>query len=307
MKILVTGGAGFIGSHVVDKYISLGHQVTVLDNLSSGRRVNLNPRAKFVRADVRSPGLRSLFRAGRFNVVNHHAAQIDVRRSVADPAFDAQVNVLGLLNLLGLASAHKVKKFIFSASGGTYYGECARPAPETTPPRPLSPYGITKLAGEFYIRSQAALHGLNYTVFRYGNVYGPRQDPHGEAGVVAIFGQRMLKGEPVLIFGNGRQERDYVYVGDVAEANGLALRRGHRDVFNIGTGKPASVNMLFRELARATGYSKSPVHKPARPGELFKSCLNVSKAAGLLGWRPRHSLRQGLAATVDHFRNNEGL
>jgi len=301
VKILVTGGAGFIGSHVVDAYVKAGHRVTVLDNLSSGRRVNLAKQARFVKGDVRSPGLRSLFQKTRFDVVNHHAAQIDVRRSVSDPRFDAEVNLLGLLNILELSRAHKVKKFIFSASGGTFYGECPRPAAETTYPQPLSPYGITKLAGEYYIKAYGALHGLKYTVFRYANVYGPRQDPHGEAGVVAIFGQRMLRGEPVNIYGDGAQLRDYVYVGDVARANAMVLTRGHNDVFNIGTGVATSVNGLFKAIKRLTGFRPDAVYRPARPGELMRSCLDIGKTRRKLGWAPRFSLTEGLRETVISF------
>jgi UDP-glucose 4-epimerase len=303
MNILVTGGAGFIASHVADAYIALGHRVTVADDLSTGKRANLPRRARFVRADVRSAAaLRRLFKKGRFQVVNHHAAQIDVRKSVADPVFDAEVNLLGLLNLLELSRLHMVRKFIFSASGGTYYGECARAARETDEPRPLSPYGISKMAGEHYIRAYQALHGLKYTVFRYGNVYGPRQDPHGEAGVVAIFCRRMLAGQPVHIFGDGRQQRDYVFAGDVARASVLALRRGDNDVFNIGTGRAASVNDLFRVLAKKLGYASRPVFEPARPGELFRSCLDAAKARKSLGWRPSRTLEQGLGETAEFFR-----
>jgi UDP-glucose 4-epimerase len=304
MKILVTGGAGFIASHVVDAYVAAGHRVTVVDDLSTGKKGNLNPKARFVRADLLSPGLEKVFRAGRFDAVNHHAAQIDVRRSVADPLLDARINVSGLLNVLELARRHKVKKVIFSASGGTYYGECARPARETDAPDPLSPYGVTKLAGEYYLRAYKALHGLDYTVLRYGNVFGPRQDPHGEAGVVAIFCNRLLSGEPVLIFGDGRQQRDYVYVGDVARANVLALRRGGGESVNIGTGRAASVNELFSALRAAAALPVKPVHRPKRPGELFRSCLDVAKARRVLGWSPRVPLAEGLKRTFEHIRDH---
>ncbi|MBI4397105.1 MAG: NAD-dependent epimerase/dehydratase family protein, partial [Elusimicrobia bacterium] len=241
MKILVTGGAGFIASHIVDNYVALGHRVTIIDDLSTGKKANLNPKAQFVRSDVQSPHLRRLFQKERFDIVNHHAAQIDVRRSVQDPAFDARTNILGLIHLLELSRQFKVKKFIFAASGGTYYGECSRPARETDEPHPLSPYGVAKLTGEHYLQAYRALHGLNYTVFRYGNVCGPRQDPHGEAGVVAIFCQKMLKGEPISIYGDGKQQRDYVFVKDVARANVRALKAGHDDAFNIGTNRATSV------------------------------------------------------------------
>jgi UDP-glucose 4-epimerase len=301
MNILVTGGAGFIASHIVDAYVAQGHRVTVVDNLSSGRKANLNPKAEFVQADVQSPALKSLFARSRFDVVNHHAAQIDVRKSVADPAFDARVNVLGLLNLLELSRTHGVKKFLFSSSGGTYYGECSRPGRETDSPQPLSPYGITKMASEFYIKSYQALHGMKYTVLRYANVFGPRQDPHGEAGVVAIFGQRMLKAEPLNIYGDGKQQRDYVYVKDVAQASVAALKKGDNDIFNIGTNKATSVNQLFAEMKKLTSYPHKAVYKPARPGELFRSVLDIKKAAKGLGWKPRFSLPQGLQETIEFF------
>jgi UDP-glucose 4-epimerase len=282
---------------VVDAYVEAGHSVTVLDNLSRGKKIFVSPRARFVRADVRSPRLKVLFERGRFDVVNHHAAQIDVRRSVADPQEDADINVVGLLNILENARRTKVKKMIFSASGGTYYGECGRPARESDPPRPLSPYGVSKLAGEFYLRAFGSLFGLDYTVFRYANVFGPRQDPHGEAGVVAIFCQRVRSGDPAFIYGDGKQERDYVFVKDVAQANLLALRKGSQGVFNIGTGKATSVLDLFRAINLLGGGLGKKIHRPARPGELCRSVLNVSLAKKNLGWAPRGTLREGLADT----------
>ncbi len=301
MKILVTGGAGFIGSHVVDAYVAAGHRVTALDNLSTGKKANVNRGARFVRGDIRDAALGKLFKRERFDVVNHHAAQMDVRRSVNDPLFDAGVNILGLLNLLELSRANGVKKFILAASGGTYYGECRRPAREEDPPRPLSPYGITKLAGEHYLRAYRALHGLKFTVLRYGNVYGPRQDPHGEAGVVAIFCNRLLSGEPVFIYGDGRQQRDYIYVGDVARVNLKALRRAEGESLNIGTGKATDVNRLFAVLSACHPGVSSFQYKPARPGELFRSCLNASKAARVLGWKARVSIENGLKETYRHI------
>lgn len=297
MRILVTGGAGFIGSHVAAAYLRAGHAVTVLDNLSHGRRGAVPSGARFVKADVRGPGLASIFARGRFDVVNHHAAQIDVRRSVADPLEDADINLRGLLQLLENSRARRVRKFIFAASGGTYYGECARPARESDPPRPLSPYGVSKLSSEFYLRAYRALHGLDFTVLRYANVYGPGQDPHGEAGVVAIFCQRLSAGKPVTVFGSGRQERDYVFVGDVAEANRRALTRGSGGFFNIGSGRATSVQELFRVLRDVAGRSSPVVRRPARPGELKRSCLDFGLATRVLGWRPGVSLREGLAET----------
>ncbi|MBK8870024.1 MAG: NAD-dependent epimerase/dehydratase family protein [Elusimicrobia bacterium] len=301
MRILVTGGAGFIGSHVVDAYVKAGHRVTVLDNLVSGNVKNLNRRARFVKADVRRKEMERVFEFGRFDVVNHLAAQIDVRRSVENPVFDADVNILGLLNVLELSRKFRVKKIIFSASGGTYYGECARPARETDPPRPLSPYGISKLASEFYLRAYRSLHSLPYTVLRYGNVYGPRQDPHGEAGVVAIFCQRLLADKAAYIYGTGKQQRDYVFVSDVARANVAALLRGEGESINIGTGRAGDVNRLFEVLRASHPGPSSFERKPARPGELFRSVLNVSKAALVLGWKPRVSLKDGLAETYRHI------
>lgn len=296
MRILLTGGAGFIGSHVADAYLAAGHEVTIVDDLSSGKRSQINPAARFVLADIRDQRLERLFRQGRFDVVNHHAAQMDVRRSVDDPRFDADVNVLGLLNVLELARKHGVRKVILAASGGTYYGECSRPARETDPPRPLSPYGITKLAGEHYLRAYQALHGLDFTILRYGNVYGPRQDPHGEAGVVAIFCARLLAELPVFVFGDGRQQRDYVFVGDVVRANVAALRRGRNEAINIGTGRASSVNTLFRLLRDAHG-GGTREFRPPRPGELFRSCLAIRHAHAVLGWRPRVALDEGLRRT----------
>lgn len=303
MRILVTGGAGFIGSHVTDAYVGAGHEVTVVDNLTSGKRRQVNPEARFVKMDIRDERLERAFKSGRFDVVNHHAAQMDVRRSVEDPRFDADVNVNGLLHVMELSRKHGVRRVIFAASGGTYYGECTRAARESDPPRPASPYGVAKLAGEHYLRAYEALHGIAFTVLRYGNVYGPRQDPHGEAGVVAIFCNRLLAGEPVVIFGNGRQQRDYVFVGDVARANLAALRRGKNDAVNIGTGKSSSVSELFELLRRTHGGGES-VFKPARPGEPFRNTLDVRHARASLGWSSRMQLAEGLRQTYQFIASS---
>jgi UDP-glucose 4-epimerase len=304
MKILVTGGAGFIGSHIVDAYIKHGHRVWVLDNESSGKRAQVDKRASFVHGDVNDKKkIGALFQRVRFDAVNHHAAQIDVRRSVLDPEFDARVNVLGILNVLVNAQRTGVKKIIFSSSGGTVYGECTRPATESFPEVPLSPYGVAKLASEKYIQAFAALHGLKYTIFRYSTVYGPRQDPHGEAGVVAIFAQRLLAGETVTIFGKGRQTRDFVFVGDVARANVLGLSKATNEIVNIGIGREISVNTLYKTMAAAVGVDRPAVHKPARNGELARSVLSNAKARRVLGWKPSLSLRDGLLQTIRYFQS----
>jgi UDP-glucose 4-epimerase len=232
LKILITGGAGFIASNITDAYVALGHKVVIVDNLSSGKKRNINPHAAFYKVDITDAAkLRSVFLKEKPDIVNHHAAQIDVRKSVADPVYDARINIIGTLNLLENCKATGVKKVIFASSGGTIYGECGKNAPdEGAPGKPLSPYGITKHTVEFYLSYYSALFGLTYTVLRYANVYGPRQDPHGEAGVVAIFTERMLHDKDLFIFGNGRQTRDYVFVGDVVRANVSALKRGHNEI-----------------------------------------------------------------------------
>lgn len=309
-RVLVTGGAGFIGSHVADRYLAEGCEVTVLDDLSTGRRERIPAGARFVELKLDDVRLDEVFAEGRFDTVNHHAAQIDVRRSVDDPLFDARTNVLGLLNVLERARVHGVRRVVYVSSGGVVYGEPATiPTPESYPKLPLSPYGVGKLAGEHYLAYYAAVHGLNSVALRYSNVYGPRQDPHGEAGVVAIFGLRILAGEPITIFGDGEQERDYVYVGDVVEANWLASLTGTRTgpgldatAWNIGTGRGTSVNELADRLMRISGRDVERIPAPERPGELRRSVLDCSKAAAELGWRPRTDLDEGLARTMEHIK-----
>lgn len=302
MKILVTGGAGFIGSHIVDAYIEAGHNVWVIDDESAGKRAQIHPKAVYTRLDVSDVSkLRRYFKGKRFDVVNHHAAQIDVRRSVVDPLFDARVNVLGTLNLLEESRLRGVRKFILPSSGGTVYGECNRPAGEDSPEIPVSPYGVAKLAAEKYVRAYQALYGLRFTIFRYANVYGPRQDPHGEAGVVAIFSQRLLAGESVYIFGTGRQTRDFVYVGDVVDANVRALRSGVNTVVNIGTQRETSILELHKEMAGLLNIAKKPLFRPKRAGELNRSVLANGLAEKLLGWKPQHSLNEGLQHTISYF------
>ncbi len=303
MKILVTGGAGFIASNITDAYIKLGHKVVVVDNLSSGKKSNVNPHAKFYRADVSdAKKIAAIFKEERPSLVNHHAAQIDVRKSVADPMFDAKTNILGAINLLENCVKFKVKKMIFASSGGVMYGECGKKAPdETKTPMPLSPYGVAKRAVELYLDYYSATYNFKYTALRYGNVYGPRQDPHGEAGVVAIFIKRMLAGEPVSIFGDGEQMRDYVFVGDIVAANVLALDGGDGEIINIATGRTESVNSLFAELSKISAYTAKPAYKSARRGELFRSSLSPGKAKKILGWSAKTDFPSGVRKTYEYF------
>jgi UDP-glucose 4-epimerase len=307
MNILVTGGAGFIASHIVDAYIALGHSVSVIDDLSTGRRENLNPKAKFHKLDIRdAPAVRRLFADGGFDVVNHHAAQMDVRRSVADPVFDASVNILGVLTLLESAVAAGVRRVIFASSGGAIYGDQDYfPADELHPTRPISPYGVAKLATEQYLYYYRAVHSVGSVCLRYANVYGPRQNPEGEAGVVAIFASKMLRREQPVINGDGTQTRDYVYVADVVRANVLAL--GHNDpaVFNVGTGMETDVNRLFTALRSATGAGCPERHAEAKRGEQRRSVLDNNRIKKELGWEPGVSLDEGIAATVEYFRRRE--
>lgn len=307
MKILITGGAGFIGSHIADAYLAAGHEVTVVDDLSTGRMKNIPARASFVKADIRDrEAMERLLREGRFDAVNHHAAQMDVRRSVADPAHDASVNIIGALTLLEAARAHGVRRFVFASSGGAIYGEQdVFPATEEHPTRPISPYGVAKLTTERYLYYYDAVHGIRSVSLRYANVYGPRQNPEGEAGVVAIFTGKMLRGEEPLINGPGTQTRDYVYVGDVARANLAALGVDRTAAFNIGTARETDVNMLFRALRPLTGSSAAERHGPAKAGEQLRSVLDVRRASAELGWRPQVPLEEGLARTVEYFRAEE--
>lgn len=303
MKILVTGGAGFIASNIVDAYIAAGHQVVVMDDLSSGKRENLNPQARFVEMDICSPQVAELMEEVAPEIINHHAAQIDVRKSVSDPIFDAKVNIQGALNLLEAAVKAGTRRFIFSSSGGCIYGEPETlPVAENCPMLPLSPYGITKMCLEHYLRFYRDIHGLDHVVLRYGNVFGPRQDPHGEAGVVAIFSLAMLNGKTPTIFGDGTQERDYVFVEDVVRANLLALEAPGGHSINIGTGRGTSVNQLYAVLQKLTGFTPQAQRGPARPGELARIALECSLARRVLGWQPQVSLEEGLSRTVEHFR-----
>jgi len=305
-RILITGGAGFIGSHIADAYLGRGDEVTILDDLSRGRIDNVPAGAEFFQMDVRDPRAAELILDRRFDVINHHAAQMDVRLSVEDPRFDASVNVDGLLNLLEAARSASVSRFLFVSSGGVVYGEPEkRPTPETAPKAPESPYGVSKLTGEHYLYYYHRVHGLEYAALRYANVFGPRQDPHGEAGVVAIFSTRLLAGEPLTIYGDGEQTRDYVSVHDVVSANllitDLELPRAERlddRGFNIGTGRETSVNHLAQTLI---GIAERPVEvrlAPPRAGELRHSSLAIDKLLET-GWAPRVGLEEGLAETYE--------
>lgn len=305
-RVLVTGGAGFIGSHVCDAYLAEGWDVTAIDDLSSGRRENVPDGVELVELDIRSDRLADLFRERRFDVVNHHAAQIDVRVSVQDPRHDASINIDGLLNLIQNAHATGVERFVYVSSGGVVYGEPEDlPVPEGAPKLPLSPYGVSKLVGEHYLYYYRKIHGQPYVALRYSNVYGPRQDPHGEAGVVAIFSQRLRDGEGITIYGAGEQTRDYVFVKDVARANMLATTielpdpSGLDDVaFNVGTSIQTSVNRLAREMMEVSGREVPVDYAPARPGELQHSALDVSRLRAA-GWDQRADLSQGLAETYE--------
>ena len=307
MKILVTGGAGFIASHVVDLYLARGYQVVVVDNLSTGRRSNLNPAATFHQVDIRSPQLAGVFEEERPDFVNHHAAQMNVRRSVTDPMFDAEVNVLGSLNVIECAKRYGVKRMVYISTGGAVFGEPEYlPCDEGHPINPICQYGISKHTVEHYLYLYHVNYGLKYTVLRYPNVFGPRQDPHGEAGVVAIFTGQMLSGEPVVINGDGEQLRDYVYVGDCARANLLALNAPQGGtIYNLGSGRGTSVNQIFDALKAITGYPRAAAHGPAKVGETRRIYLDARKAERELSWKPTVSLEQGLANTVAYFREAE--
>ena len=303
MKVLVTGGAGFIGSHVTDVFLDAGHQVWAVDDLSSGRRENLRTEVRLVVADIRSAEAARLVEAERFEVICHLAAQMDVRRSVADPRFDAEVNIGGFLNLLEAARKSGVRKVVFSSTGGAIYGEQdVYPAPETHPTRPVSPYGVSKAAGELYLGYYRAQYGLASVALRYANVYGPRQNPHGEAGVVAIFSERLLRGETCTIFGTGQQTRDFVYGPDVARANLLAAECDVQGPINIGTGVEIDVNRLYALLAKAAGAERPAQHAPGKPGEQMRSSVDASRAARVLGWKPSVQIEEGLRRTVAWFK-----
>ncbi|HSB73080.1 MAG TPA: NAD-dependent epimerase/dehydratase family protein [Candidatus Methylomirabilis sp.] len=306
MRILITGGAGFIGSHVADAYLRAGHEVAVVDDLSTGARENLEPQVRFWQADIRSPELPRILADFRPEMVSHHAAQMSVAASVRDPRGDADINILGTLDLLEAAVRHGVRRVIFASTGGAMYGEQETlPTPETVCPEPVSPYGVAKLAVERYLHAFQAMHGLEAIALRYANVYGPRQNPHGEAGVVAIFSRAILEGRKLTVNGNGEQTRDYVYVGDVVRANllGTEVALGTKvPILNIGTGVETSVNNLVRLLEQIAGGGIPRRHGPSRPGEQRRSALDARRAKQFLGWEPATEIREGLAQTFHWFR-----
>lgn len=306
MKILITGGAGFIASHIADAYIETGHDVTIIDNLSTGKIENVNPKADFRKLDINDDEIQSLCQSKQFDVLNHHAAQMDVRVSVADPKFDARTNILGSLNLFEAARQNGIKKIIFASSGGTIYGEQEHfPADENHSLHPCSPYGVAKLTAENYLYYYKNVCGVDNACLRYGNVYGKRQNPHGEAGVIAIFLNKMLNGDQPVINGDGKITRDYVHVSDVVKANLLALKDDFVGAFNIGTSIESNVNYIFQRLKQLTGSSCNEFHGPAKPGEQTRSVLSFQKIGNLFGWKPEIDLHHGLELTYQFFKNKQ--
>jgi len=307
MKVLVTGGAGFIGSHVVDALISAGYEVVVVDDLSTGNLANLNPAATFYQVDIRSPQLAEVFEKERPDYVDHHAAQMDVRRSIADPLFDAEVNVIGSINLIECCRRYGVKRLIYISTGGAVYGEPEYlPCDEAHPVNPICPYGASKHTVEHYLYMYQQNYGLDYIVLRYPNVYGPRQDPHGEAGVVAIFTGQMLAGGQVVINGDGEQQRDFVYVEDCAQANLMAMTsQNANQIYNLGYGRGTTVNEIFTTLKNITGYQLAATHGAAKVGETRQIYLDATKAQKELGWKPTVDLEEGLQRTADYFKRRE--
>lgn len=306
MKILVTGGAGFIASHIVDRFIEAGHEVVVIDDLSTGRTENLNPRATFYEVDIRSSEIAGIFVRERPDVVNHHAAQMDVRRAVREPEFDASVNVLGALNILDNGRLNGTRTFIFASTGGAVYGEPSRlPVDESHDIAPLSPYGLTKFTFEQYLALYRRLYGVAYTVLRYPNVYGPRQRPDGEAGVVSIFTARLLRGEQATIFGDGGKTRDYVHVRDIVDANERVLHCDHGEVFNLGWAREVSDREIFDAVRRAAGVEAKPAFEAVRPGEIERISLDSSKIRNRLQWAPTIPFEEGVADVVRWHRERE--
>jgi UDP-glucose 4-epimerase len=306
VKIVVTGGAGFIASHIVDAYLEAGHEVHIVDDFSTGQKANVNSKATLHRVDIAENEAAQLIGQIKPDVLSHHAAQMDVRHSVADPTFDARVNILGFINLLEAAKNSGVKKVIFASSGGAVYGEQeVFPAAESHPTHPASPYGVSKRAGELYLSYYHQAFGLPYIALRYANVYGPRQSTKGEAGVVAIFISQLLAEKPPTINGDGKQTRDYVFVGDVVKANVAALETSHLGGINIGTGRETDVVTLCRMLQQRADSKVEALYGPAKTGEQMRSCLDISLAARVLDWRPNIGLEEGLTQTLAYYREKE--
>ncbi len=307
MKILVTGGAGFVGSHVADRYLAAGHEVVIVDDLSTGRRENINRLARFYRCGIcNSVEIEQIFERERPEAVNHHAAQMNIRRSVREPLLDASVNVLGSLTLLELTVRYGVKKFIYASTGGAIYGEPAKvPVEETSDLRPISHYGVSKLAVENYLHVYQRLYGLTSTILRYANVYGPRQNPEGEAGVVTIFALQMMQGKRPTIYGDGSKTRDYVFVENIAEANLSALERGDGEVLNLGWGKEVTDCEIFEAVRRCVSFRGEPQFAPRRPGEVEHIALDARRVRAVLGWAPRTLLQEGIARTVEYLRQRQ--
>ncbi len=303
MNVLVTGGAGFIGSHIVDALVQQGHKVTVVDNLSTGSAQNLNPRGRFYEMSICDPQLSEVFKEEKPEVVNHQAAQMVIQRSLQDPIFDAEQNILGSLNLILNCIRFGVKKIIYASSGGAVYGEPQYlPVDERHPVNPIAQYGVSKHTVEHYLHLYSVQSGLDYVVLRYSNVYGPRQNPEGEAGVVAIFARHMLRGQSPTIFGSGDKTRDYIYVADVASANLLAMQSDAKGIYNIGTGVETSDRKMFDTLAELLGYQDAPHYDQIRKGEIYRICLDYSKALREMGWQPQVSLREGLSQTIGYYK-----
>lgn len=303
MKCLVTGGAGFIGSHLVDKLIEQNYEVAVIDNLSTGKRENLNPKAKFYKIDIQDPKISEIFKKIKPDVVFHYAAQIDVGKSMENPIESAKTNILGSLNILEKCNNFGIKKIVFASSGGAIYGETKIiPTPEDYIPQPVSPYGIEKFAVEHYLDFYKKEYNLDYLILRFANVYGPRQNSEGEAGVVAIFFAKLLDGEPLVINGDGKQTRDFVFVGDVIRANLFGLEKNVSGVFNIGTGIETDINTIFRKLKKTFDSKVQEIHGQEKAGEQKKSCLDFKKAKLELDWQPKYSLDEGLDETKQWFQ-----
>lgn len=306
MKIAVTGGAGFIASHIVDAYINAGHEVVILDNLSTGVKDNINPKAKFIQIDINDDNIDKIFKEEKFDIINHHAAQIDVRISVNNPRLDAKINVLGSLNLYEAAKKHGVKKIIFASTGGAIYGEQDYfPANENHPLRPCSPYGIAKLVNEKYLYYYKEVFGIEHTILRYGNIYGPRQNPLGEAGVVAIFINKMLNNKQPIINGDGENTRDYVFVNDIVRGNLLALKENVSGIYNLSTSIENDVNYIFRQLKDLIKVDIEEVHGEAKKGEQKRSVISYQKIKNEHGWEPLINLNEGLKQTVDYFKSKK--